>query len=164
MKTKKLFLYVLFIGFISLVFSTSCQKEEDSPDSTACEGYVKLETSGFINSNYCFDRLVSYDYTAHDNAKLWVGQNSSTTYSFDFSVIDNGNFQGVGTYDCGKDKPGYVEFIIHGDGGDFYKSSSGTLTLTKVDEDNVKGSFDVVAKGYDNNETVNLKGTFEYGN
>lgn len=69
----------------------------------------------------------------------------------------------AGTYNCGQGNPGFVELIyeaIDGNEQEFYKSQSGTLTITQVDANHFIGSFDVVALGYYGHESINFKGTF----
>lgn len=154
MKLKKTFLFmVLIIGTVSLMLSSSCNKDDD------CGGYVTAKTSGALSSDFCFDRFVSYDYYANDRVSLVVGEESSMTYSFDLSVHDN---TGTGTFQCGPGNPGFVEIVVHGSDNEFYQSQSGTITVSKVSDTGFEGSFDVDAVGYNNGKSVKISGTFKY--
>jgi hypothetical protein len=157
MKTKKLlFLLAVTLGLTTLM-STTCKKDE--PAAAACDGVVSATATGEIDQIFCFDLVTTYNYDPANYISLWAHE-SSSNFSFDCSVnSENGQSVTPGTYQCGPDNPGFVELINEQD-GDFYKSQSGTLTITSASETNITGSFSVVAKGYYNNKTINFNGNF----
>ncbi len=163
MKTRKLFyLLGLSIAMVTLM-STTCQKNDTPDDNDNCDGIVSLKVSGALDENLCFKEGADYGYTENERAYLSVGFGGNVTYGFDVSVVANdGSFTGAGTYNCGPDQPGFVELVLHGDENEFYKSQSGTITITEVDQNTFKGTFNVEAKGYYNEQSVTLSGSFNY--
>jgi len=159
MKTTKKVLVVLglILGLATLMSSTCNNNSEDSPDPE-CDGYIQATSTGIINNTFCFDSSPEYIYNEADQR---VNFNASVTidevsYICDVSVYP---YTGAKSYDCAPDKPGYVELVIHGNESEFYKSQSGTLTITQADATHLKATFDVIIKGYYNQETASLKGT-----
>ena len=146
----------------AMLSSTSCNKDDDETDegNSSCNGYVSASISGAIDATICLDRYVSYINNSNETVTLTVGETNSITYSMFIQARDN--FGGTGTFSCGMNEKGYVELDIHGDNSEFYKSTSGTLTITKVDASSFEGKFDVTCKGYNNGKEVKLTGWFKY--
>jgi len=159
MKFKKIiFLLSLSLVLITLM-STQCETEEPTPE---CNGIVKVTATGHFDQTFCFDGLISYDYDPTTRISLWARE-SSTDIGFDMSIsaVDSQSIT-PGTYNCGSGEPGFVEIIIEDQTNvyhDFYKSKSGTITITQASETNFSATFNVVAVGYYNDETINLTGT-----
>ena len=150
-------LIVAAIGFVTLM-STTCAKEE-SNDPGTCTGYVSAKASGDITTDLCFDELNSYNYVPNTSVSLWA-RSSGSSYGFDISINPNdGSAITPGTYQCGSGF-GFVELIWEtDDDSEFYKSHSGTITVTKINADHFEATFNVVAIGYYNNKTINYSGT-----
>lgn len=156
MKLKKLvYLVVISLGIMTLM-STTCKKDDDP---AGCSGVASATSTGEISQSFCFDIVTSYHYDPVNYISFWARETSSD-YGFDISVYAQ-NDQSItpGTYQCGSDNPGFVELITSHD-GDFYKSKSGTVTITSANETSISGSFNVVAEGYYNKKTINFSGTF----
>ena len=159
MKTRKVLFMILVVAGLTTLMSTTCDKNND-PDPS-CDAIISVSVSGSINENYCFPDLVSYDYYPNERVSI-VARLSDTDFTrMNVSVADyDGAFTGPGTYGCTPDEPGYVELIFEEtDGNEFYKSQSGSITITQCDANNFKASFDVQAKGYYNEQTVSFSGT-----
>ncbi|PLX10204.1 MAG: hypothetical protein C0598_10960 [Marinilabiliales bacterium] len=156
MKIKKLlFLVVISVGIMTLM-STTCDKVEDP---AGCSGVASATATGEISQSFCFDEVTSFTYDPENRLSFWAKE-TSTDYGFDFSIYAQ-NDQSItpGTYQCGPDNPGFVELITAQD-GDFYKSQSGTITISSANQTSMSGSFNVVCEGYYNKKTINFSGTF----
>ncbi len=155
---KIMFLLGLSLGLITLM-SSQCETEEPIPD---CNGVVTATATGHFEQTFCFDKLSSYDYNPATSISLWARE-STTDIGFDMSIsADKNKSITPGTYNCGNGEPGFVEIIIEDqtiDNHDFYKSKSGTITITQATETSFNATFNVVAVGYYNGETINLSGT-----
>lgn len=160
MKARKIILlFSIAIGLMTLM-STTCEKDDpDNPDPNTCDGFVTATASGNISTNFCFDILNTYENTNNESATLNVRQEGNPEYACGIYVY---TLNGPGTYNCGYDEPCFIELILHGDDNEFYKSQSGTLTITQVDEANFKATFNVVTVGYYNEQTVNFSGTVSF--
>ncbi len=158
--SKAIFLIAITIGMMTLM-STTCSKNDDNGDPAACTGYVEATAAGFVSGNYCYDALTTFTYQPNSYVTLWARE-SATDIGFDVRLnSDNGAALAPGTYNCGSGELGFVEMIFEGGGSnEFYKSQSGTLTVTQVDQNNFKGSFNVSAEGYYNKETISFSGSF----
>lgn len=154
---------MIFTMTITIITTMSTTCEKNDPEIPECNGIGSAEATGFISGTYCFDLETHYDFRPNESVTMFVVQ-SNTDYIFDCSLYPSEGADLIaGTYSCGQGNPGFVELIYEpadANEQDFYKSQSGTLTITQVDADHFKGSFDVVAKGYYNNEVINFKGTF----
>jgi len=152
---------VAIFGLITLM-STTCNKEEDTDPGT-CNGYVSATITGDVTGNFCFTDLTTFTYQPNSYVTLWARDGDK--YGFDTRLSSANDAPLIpGTYQCGSGEPGFVEFIYETESGtdnEFYKSKSGTLTVTKVNETSFEGSFNVVAEGYYNKETINYSGTFK---
>lgn len=160
MKVKNLMLVIgLALGLMTLMSST-CNKEEDPADPNNCTGFVSASSTGYLAGNYCFDEITTYTYVANSYVTLWAAQ-IGTEYGMDLRLGSDGGAPLVpGTYNCGPGTFGFVELIFEGaTDNEFYKSTSGTLTITVVNETNFSGSFNVTAEGYYNKETIQFTGT-----
>ena len=158
MKTKKiLFVITILFGF-AIILTTSCAKEEDNDDdegTNSCSGYISVKATGEVNADYCLDKLLNYDAT-----ELNVTDKNDDTYNLFVKMIDGLK---VGTFNCGSSyNGGYVELNFHGNNNEFYGSKSGTLTITRVDQNTLEGSFDVICNGYNNKKDVHLIGDIKY--
>ncbi len=159
MKTKIFFTVGLSMVFISLI-STSCRKNDEPEKYYDCHGEISVKVSGLFNENICFKSGAEYTYIENDSVDLSA---SGSRYGFHINITANdGTFTGTGTYDCGNGKPGFVELIIHDYDNEYYKSISGTITVSEIGQNNFKGSYNVKAKGYYNEQSVTLSGTFNY--
>ena len=157
MKTKKLFYVIAILFGFTIILSTSCTKEEDNDDdgSNSCSGYISAKATGEVNADYCLDKLTNYDGT-----ELSVANQSNSTYNIFVKMI---NGLKVGTFNCdGSYNSGYIELNLHGNTSEFYGSKSGTLTITKVDQNTLEGTFDVTCKGYNNKKDIHLVGKINY--
>ncbi len=158
MKLKKLFLLFGLSLLMTVFMSTTCEKDDpDDPGSGGCTAFVSGSTTGALNGTYCFEVLVSYDYSPGESFSMVTRQDGDPIYSC--TLQSYSGFTGPGTYSCGYDEPAYIELVVHGTDNEFYKAQSGTLTITEVDGSHLKGSFNVVAKGYYNEQTINFSGT-----
>jgi len=169
MKTKRIFqLVVIVLGAITLSMSTSCgkEKEEDPPvdPSFTCSGVLGVEITGFMEKDICFDKAITYYYNDTMRVSLYSGLNNDTKYNFDLAVTGNKDvkFTGPGTYNCGDKMPGFVELRVNGANNEFYKSQSGTITISKSSGNSFEGTFSVSALGSNNGKKVELKGSFKY--
>lgn len=154
---KSAMLVLAAIGLMTLM-STTCNKEENG-DPANCTGYVSATASGNVSANLCFDILNSYDYTPNTSVSLWARQ-TGADYGFDISISPgDGSDITPGTYQCGTG-PGFVELIWETDtDSEFYKSQSGTITVTKIDADSFEATFNVEAVGYYNKQSITYTGT-----
>jgi len=159
MKLKKIMLlFVVAIGLMTLM-STECESEEPIPE---CNGIITATTTGEIEQTFCFDNLNSYTYEPTNYISLWAWE-STTDIGFDIKITAV-NEQAItpGTYNCGSGEPGFVEFIIEDQNNpdsDFYKSKSGTITLTEASGTNFSATFNVVVEGYYNGKSMTFSGT-----
>ena len=151
MKIRKfMFLTGLVLALVTLM-SSECNKVDTNP---TCDGYASAESSGAFTNNFCFDTLNHFNYES-SNVYFMASQPGDVHYTLDFSINP---CDGPGTYNCGQDQPGFLELIVHGDDNEFFKSQSGTITITKIDENHVEGSYEVITEGYYNHSSLNLKG------
>lgn len=157
MKVRKILLLVIIAIGVTTLMSTTCDKEDTDP--ATCEGIISAAASGNINENFCFTTLVTYDFTANESATLNARQVGTPEYALGIYLYEN---TGSGTYNCGSDQPCFIELIIHGDDNEFYKSQSGTITITQIDNSNFKATFNIVTVGYYNEKTVNITGTANF--
>lgn len=157
--SKVVFLIAIALGMMTLM-STTCSKTEDG-DPAGCSGYVNATASGTVSENFCFDALTTFTYEPNSYVTLWARE-SDTDIGFDCQLSsDNGAALVPGTYNCGPGEVGFVELIFEGDNGnEFYKSKSGTLSVTQADANSFKGSFSVTCVGYYNGESINFSGSF----
>lgn len=152
----------LALGLVTLMSST-CNKEEDPADPGQCSGYVSAVATGGINANFCFTTITTFTYEPNNLVTLWARQ--ADNYGFDVSLYSDNQADLVpGTYTCGSGGFAFVELIFEDPAdpstNEFYKSQSGTLTVTQVNQNSFKGSFNVVAVGYYNGKSINFSGTF----
>ena len=159
MKPTKSIIFILglALGLVTLMSSTCNTSGDDQPDPN-CNGFAQATLTGYINDSYCFDSNPQYTYD-EENQRLnfsSIVTINDIIYSCSVSVYP---YTGTQSYSCDADNPGYVEFIVHGDNNEFYKSQSGTLSITKADANHLEASFNVTAKGYYSDETVNIVGS-----
>ena len=152
MKIKKFMFFTGLLLALVTLMSSECNKDATDP---SCDGYASATATGEVSNTFCFDTLYQFNYDG-ESVSFGAGQTGVTHYGMDFFISP---CSGTGTYNCGIDQPGGLELIIHGDNNEFYKSQSGTITITKIDNSHVEATFDVVTAGYYNNKTVNLKGS-----
>jgi len=164
MKAKKILTFSVTILVASLMIVSACKKEDNGDNNNSdCNSYVSATSSGFVAQDFCFDQLVEYNFNAGQTVALTVNQQGDPIYSCMVQIgTTNDPFTGPGTYQCGGDEAGYVELIIHGTENEFYKTVSGTITVTEASENTFKATFNVTLKGYNNGETVTLNGTVKY--
>lgn len=143
----------LAMGLITLM-SSQCNNSD--PDDPSCDGYAAAAASGFVNADFCFNALVHYNYEADQSIMFSARQDGEPIYACTINVH---SFTGTGTYNCGPDAPGFVELVLHGDDSEFYKSKSGTVTITQFDDLHLEANFNVTAVGYYNEETINFSGS-----
>ncbi len=163
MKIAKSIMMVLGLALGLLTLMSSQCNGTDNPPDPDCSGYIQATATGNVNQSFCFDNFPQYVYD-EENQRVSFSANVTVDgqmYACDLSVVPF--VVGTQSYSCGQDDPGFVELIIHGDNQEFYKSQSGTLTITQADATHLKATFDVVTKGYNNGETVNLNGSVSYG-
>lgn len=160
MKIEKVLFYLSLIVGLTLLMSTTCEKDDSNDPAGTCDGYVSATTSGELNATLCFDVLVSYEYSSGESLSFVTRQDGEPIYSCTIQMSSgNGTFNGPGTYQCGFDEPGYLELDIHGVENEFYKAQSGTITITQLDESHFNATFNVVTVGYYNEKTVTIVGT-----
>ena len=147
----------LFIGLTTLM-STTCNKESNPPANPNCSGIAQVTISGFISGNYCFEKLNEYVFDQNNNSIRFgaTATEGNNTYSIYVNIY---TYTGTQTYNCGPDEAGYVELDMHGDQSEFYKTQSGTVTVSKADADHFEATFNVTTKGYNNKESVTLSGS-----
>ena len=158
MKVKKIILLLSIAVGLTLLMSTKCEK--DDPDNpTTCEGIVSATASGYVNADFCFDALVTYENNDNQDLYFTVRQDGEPIYSctIDIAVLD-----GPGTYNFAVDSPYYIELVVHGDENEFYKGQSGSITISQVDAANFVASFNAVTLGYYNEQTVNFSGSVNF--
>ncbi len=157
---KIMFLLGLSLGLITLM-SSQCETEDPIPN---CNGIATATATGNIEQTFCFDNVTTYNYDPTTSISFWARE-STTDIGFDMSISAVNN-QAItpGTYNCGSGEPGFVELILenltNGE-NEFYKSQSGTITLTQASESNFSATFNVVAVGYYNGKTINFTGTVD---
>jgi hypothetical protein len=154
---KTVFLFGMILGIMTLM-STTCNTENDDPVTPECNGYMHMTVSGDISGDYCFTDNPQYTFDIENQRVNFsaVVTIDGVIYSGFVSVVP---FTGAKSYECGGENPGYVEFVIHGDNNEFYKSQSGTINITQADDGHLTATFDVSAKGYYNEKSVTLKGS-----
>ncbi len=147
------------------VLTTSCEKDEsDNPES--CTGIASAQATGEVSINLCFNEEKHFNY--EQGSLIYIGciQTGDPIYSLTVSVNTYG-LAGVpdllvpGTYSCDIDdseSAGYVELVVHGDENEFFKSQSGTVTITEMSDNSFQATFNVVTKGYNNGGTLSLSG------
>jgi len=155
--TKKMMIVLgLMLGLVTLMSST-CNNSEDPPNPD-CNGYIQATSTGIINNTFCFDSNPQYVYSEENQRVNFsaIVTIDEVVYSCNVSVYP---FTGPNSYNCGPDNQGYVELVVHGNESEFYKSQSGTLTISRADATHLTATFDVTTKGYYNQETGSLKGS-----
>lgn len=157
MKVRKWLLLISMSMVLTVFMSTTCEKDDPDPNPGGCNAYVTATSTGAISASYCFEVLVSYNYTAGESLNLVTRQDGETIYGCTIQI--SSAFNGPGTYNCGFDDPAYIELILHGSDNEFYKAQSGTLTITQVDASHLTATFNVVTKGYYNQQSLNFTGT-----
>lgn len=162
MNFKKIILFTCVVIGLTTLMSTSCEKE-DSEDPSECNGIAWATVSGELNTDFCADQQLHFNYEAGDLIFFGAKQNGDPIYSLTVSV----NTYGVdgqsgllvpGTYQCDEDGAGYVELDMHGVDNEFYKAKSGTVTITEMSESTFYATFNVVAEGYNDGGIVNITG------
>ena len=160
MKVSKIVLFLsMALAFITLT-STTCNTSDDP--TPECNVVAAATSTDFIEQSFCFDNVTTYNYDPTNYISFWARE-SNSNYGFDLSInAVNDQTITTGTYQCGSGNPGFVELIMEdintGD-SEFYKSQSGSITITAASETSFKASFDVVAKGYYNGESIHFTGT-----
>jgi hypothetical protein len=157
MKIKQSILLMgLFLTAISFMSST-CNTEDDNPPDPGCSGYAQMTVTGYINNTFCFDDNLQFSYEAENQLVVFsaIVTIDDAIYSCGITIND---FTGEKSYACGLDKPGYIELVKHGNDNEYYKSQSGTVNVTKIDDTHFEATFNVEAKGYYNNKSVTLQG------
>ncbi|MCF6171772.1 MAG: hypothetical protein L3J66_12405 [Bacteroidales bacterium] len=156
MKMKKMMIVLgLALGLITLM-SSECNTSD--PVEPACGGFASATSTGFIAQSFCFDVLVTYDFNGTEGFDFTARQEGDVEYAFSINLW---GYNGPGTYDISPESHGFAELIIHGDESEFYKVTSGSLTVTEADATTMKGTFDIVTVGFYNGETVNITGTID---
>ena len=152
---KILFLAAAFVGMTAMM-STTCETE-DLKDPENCNGAASASSTGNVEGTYCFDNVTTYTYDPSNMVTFWARETSTET-GMDLSVYaPNGGTVVNGTYDCANNEA-FVELITSGD-GEFYKSKSGTVTITNANATNFSASFNVTCEGYYNQKTITFIGT-----
>lgn len=163
MKTKKIISVSTIFLLAGLMTFLACKKDDDSgnPD---CNSYISASATGFVTQDFCFSKLAGYNYQDGHSVAITANQEGDVVYSCMVEIgTDASPFTGPGTYQCGGDKAGYVELIIHGKTeNEFYKPTSGTITVTEAANNSFKATFNVTLVGYYNQQTVTLSGTVKY--
>jgi len=169
MKIKKLILLLTIALGLMTLMSTKCEKDDpDTPDPNTCNGIVGASASGNVTQNLCFDELLHFNYESGDLIYFGCRESGASVYSMTISVntYAAGGVSGLlvpGTYGCSPDDPGFIELVVHGDeDNEFYKSQSGTITITQMSETIFKATFNVVTVGFYNEQTVNFSGTVDF--
>lgn len=164
--TRSMFLYVIAIFSVVLLTAGSCGDDDDGDDvvpSTGCDGIITATVTGYLTQNLCCGDLTQYQYTTDETVELWANQAGTPIYSVVVKVYSSsGAFNGPGIYNCGSGEPGYVELIVHGTDNEFYKSQSGTVSITAASVSTMTATFDVTAVGYYNGETIQFSGSVDY--
>ena len=156
MKAKKLlFLAASFVGLM-IMMSTTCETD-DIEDPGTCSGAASAISTGNVEGTYCFDNVTTYTYDPANMVTFWARE-TNTEMGMDLTVYaPDGGTVSNGTYDCA-DSEAFVELITSHD-GEFYKSKSGTVTITNANATNFSASFNVSCEGYYNHKTINFSGT-----
>ena len=149
----------LLLGLVTLM-SSQCNSTDDPPNPE-CTGYAQASSSGYITDAYCFEQLVNFEYAENEYVRFSANAtDGDVTYTL---WVNINPFSGTKSYTCGLDNPGYVELTIHGTDNEFYKSQSGTISVTQVDATHFVATINVELKGYYNEESVTLQGTVSMG-
>lgn len=164
MELRRILLFVGVIIGMTILMSTKCEKDDDPDGPGSCTEVASASASGEISGNYCFDQQLHFNYEAGDLIYFGAKQNGNPIYTLTVSVntYGIGGESGLlvpGTYGCGQDDAGYVELIVHGETNEFYKSKSGSITITEMSDNTFKATFNVVTEGYNNGGAVNVSGT-----
>ena len=138
--------------------STTCEKD-DPDEPSGCEGIAAASATGYITQSFCFDALVTYEYELNGNCQFTARQSGDPEYAYSFRIYE---FTGNGTYNCGPDQDAFSELILHGADNEFYKAQSGTVTITEYSLSGMKATFNLVTKGYYNDEIVNISGVVDF--
>ena len=159
MKIKNIILIVsLTLGLVTLMSSTCNTTDDATPD---CAGPASATATGEIDQTFCFTNVTIDYYDPENRISVW-GRTDNNVYGFDMSVsVTDGQTITTGTYNCGSDNPAFVELIMEDPSGDseFYKSQSGTVTITEASQTTFKATFDVTAVGYYNGKSIHFTGT-----
>lgn len=164
MKLRRVLLFVGIIFGMTTLMSTSCEKDDDPNDPGSCTEVAYAIATGEVSGNFCFDQQLHFNYEEGSLIYFGAKQNGSPVYSLTVSV----NTYGIngdpgllvpGTYTCSYGEAGYVELVVHGESSEFYKSKSGSITITEMSDNTFMATFNVVTEGYTNGGAVNLTGT-----
>jgi|GEM_PF-1135766 len=162
MKLKKIILLSLIAIGLTTLMSTTCDKD-DPDEPSGCNGIAWATVTGEINTDFCADQQLHFNYEEGSLIFFGAKQSGDPMYSLIVSV----NTYGVtgehgllvpGTYQCVYGEAGYIELDMHGEANEYYKSKSGSITITEMSESTFKATFSVVAEGYEGGGTVNISG------
>ena len=166
MSAKKTMI-LLGVAIFSLLIFTASSCDDDNNNSTptppSCQGIVSASATGYVSATICCNVAGQFYYVEGEKVELWANQEGEPNYGVVVNALSyDGGFTGAGIYNCGPNDIGYVELIIHGNENEFYKSQSGTLYITQVNTNILVATFDVIAVGYYNGETINFSGSVSY--
>ncbi len=167
MKKKTLQLMAIAVSSL-LLMSTTCDKQNDGPD--ICDGPAQITVSGEINNSYCFDEVANYQLNEEFNISMdaWSGSggdllNGATDLAMLYIRLGNSTINsspGTGTFECGgHDKPAFIQLGFHGTNDEFYNSVSGSINVTKLNQNEFSATFTVSASGVYSGESVSITGT-----
>lgn len=164
-KTKRIQFVMLAFLAVILFLAASCNKKDDEKaDPETCTGPAQLSISGAVNGTYCLTEVTNFVYNDHIRINI-VSTNGDGESVMLFASVGNpgeGLNPGTGTFQCGGDEEGFVQVGFHGAVEEFFNSTSGTLTITEINENSLKASFNVTSKGYYDEEVVTVNGTINY--
>ncbi len=171
-----LFITVLVLSIQSCSDSTSAVEDEEKNDETLIEvqpGTGAYSLTGAINKNVT--GLADFYYIVHDGIvflTMYITQESGDYFDLEFSMAYEGNALPVaGTFKVGQlsGNPEYVYGVFQSleDESILYctdwvgpDNSSGTLVITEITAESLKGTFEFEAKlSYDNGSLESLKFT-----
>lgn len=151
-----------------VLMSTTCEKQNDEPD--ICDGPAQISVSGEINDSYCFTEVANQSMGDQFTISMdaWSGtggdlQNGATDLAMLGVYIGNSDLgiaPGTGTFECGgNDKPAFIQLGFHGTNHEFYNSVSGSINVTKLNQNEFAATFTINATGVYSDNNVSITGT-----
>lgn len=136
--------FTLF-GLLALAVAAGLPAADEAAPAL-CRGDLKATASGAVQLSICCSSYTDYNYIEGATMFLMCSEEGPIEYAVSINLdAARGLFTGVGTFDCGIEKPGLITFSIYEDGTlvEGYRSLSGTITVSEIDHDRFAAEFDV---------------------
>lgn len=134
----------------------------DQADPAHCRGDLNATASGAVQRSICCSSYTDYNYIEGTTTFLMCSEEGPVEYAVSINLdAARGPFTGVGTFDCGIEKPGLITLSLYEDGAlvEGYRSLSGTITVSEIDHDRFAAEFDVSMEVWgDGDPVLQLRG------